>query len=57
MNTTEIRYPGYTIEIPDGLLKPFRELATIINNIDVDGPDGILSNPVAGLWLACQVVA
>ncbi|MEY8118484.1 hypothetical protein AB9F26_09495 [Falsihalocynthiibacter sp. BN13B15] len=46
MNTTTVQYPGYTIEIPDGLIQPFRELSTIINNIYVDGPDGILSNPV-----------
>jgi hypothetical protein len=46
MNTTEIQYPGYTIEIPDGLLKPFRLLSTIMNNIYFDGSDDILSYPV-----------
>ena len=46
MNRTEIQYLGYTIEIPDGLLKPFRLLSSIMNNIDFDGPDDILSYPV-----------
>jgi hypothetical protein len=46
MNTITIQYPGYTIEIPDGLLEPFRLLSTIMNNIDFDGPYDILAYPV-----------
>lgn len=46
MNITEIQYPGYTIEIPDGLLKPFRLLSRILNDIDFDHPVDLLSFPV-----------
>lgn len=45
MNTTSIQYPGYTIEIPDPLLKPFRVLSTVLSGVDHLHPMQMLENP------------
>jgi hypothetical protein len=44
MNPT-IQYPGYTVEIPDHLLKPFKVLATVLAGAEFDHPFDLYNNP------------
>lgn len=45
MNTTTVRYPGYAIEIPDGLIKPFKFLSSILTGIEFDHTFDLLLHP------------
>jgi hypothetical protein len=44
MNPT-IQYPGYTVEIPDRLLKPFKVFATVLAGAEFDHPFELFDNP------------
>lgn len=44
MNPT-IQYPGYTVEIPDRLLKPFKVFATVLAGAEFDHPLDLFDNP------------
>ena len=46
MNITTIAYPGYTIEMPDGLTKPFQVFSTVLSSIEYDHPIDLLGHPV-----------
>jgi hypothetical protein len=57
----EIKYPGYTVEIPDRLLKPFKLLATVLAGYEFDHPFELFNNPhsakVVQTCLDCVLVA
>ena len=44
MNPT-IQYPGYTVEIPDHLMKPFKVFATALAGDEFDHPFELFNNP------------
>ena len=44
MNPT-IQYPGYTVEIPDALMHPFKVLATVLAGYEFDHPFELYQNP------------
>ncbi|GAB5431036.1 MAG: hypothetical protein EpisKO_04060 [Epibacterium sp.] len=47
METTTVQYPGYTIEIPETLIKPFRILSTVMKGMEVEDPIPLLSEPIS----------
>lgn len=60
MNPT-IKYPGYTVDIPDRLLKPFKVFATVLAGAEFDHPFDLFDNPhsaqVVRTCLDCVLVA
>lgn len=55
MNTTSVQYPGYTIEIADHLIRPFKVLSRILTGIEFDHPSDLLYHIItAELIKACD---
>jgi hypothetical protein len=57
----DIKYPGYTVEIPDHLMHPFKVLATVLAGIEFDHPCDLFHNrhsaDVVDACLDCVLVA
>lgn len=47
MNSTVVRYNDYDIEIPDGLLRDFKVLSTVLRGIELEDPIEIYACPHA----------
>ena len=46
MNHTYVTYPGYTIHIPDGLIKDFKTLSLLLQHIEFNSVIDLMENEV-----------
>ncbi len=47
MDTTFVQYPGYTVEIPDRFIHPFKMLSTVLLGANFDHPCELLDFPAS----------